>query len=509
MRVRTLSRVIVALTNAALAAMCVNTALAQRLLDASPDVATSAASICGSLGALHTIDLADALAASLEHEPHLIMAQQDDAASRSDLLASTADFYPSLQLSLGNERYVPSNGATPVVVVGNSVLGGAQTKSAYGALSLNWNLMSSGRGVAAYRSAKASLRAADSGLDSQLQDTFTGILQAEADLYEAEITTTGQASALTGLKAILARANERYRNGHGTTVAIGQARSAALDAEQSTNRACQTLADKSAALAQAIGIRVPASQLLGVAGPLPFPIHEFVSESDPDVNIEKTPAVQAAKDNVAAARAKLHEAQRAFGPTVSLSVRRDYLGEDPDSFAAANHHIAPSDYRVGLSFAQPLLPFVSEVAQVDKARAQLRRAQASYDQALLEAQTKLRNALNAQHEAQMSYRSAISSLAEAERVLTLTNSLYHAGRTDLDGVEHAQMDAVKAETDLQTLESRRSFAQWVAARALEPEAFPGLLIEQLHLRQQMQRWREESQALPPSDSPSESLGRVE
>jgi outer membrane protein TolC len=495
---RTLLKVMMLLANAALAATCVNTALAQRL-NASLDVAAATASICSAPGALRTVDLADAVGASLEHEPHLLMAQQDDAASRSDLLASTADFYPSLQLSLGNERYVPSNGATPVVVVGNSVLGGAQSKSAYGALSLNWNLMSSGRGVAAYRSAKASLRAADSGLDSQLQDTFTGILQANADLYEAQIATRGQANALGGLKAILARADERYRNGHGTTVAIGQARSAALDAEQSLNRACQALADKSAALAQSIGIRVPANQLLGVTGPLPFPIHESVSETNLDANIEKTPAVQAAKDNVAAARAKLHEAQRAFGPTVSLSVRRDYLGEDPDSFAEANHHIAPSDYRVGLSFAQPLFPFVSEVAQVDKARAQLRRAQAGYDQALLEAQTKIRTALNARREAEMSYRSAISSLAESERVLTLTNSLYHAGRTDLDSVEHAQMDRVKAETDLQTLESKRSFAQWVAVRALEPDTFPVLLIEQLHLREQMQRWREGNQERPPSD----------
>ena len=495
---QTLLRVMLLLVTAVLAAMCVNTALAQQL-NASLDVATSAASICNAADGLRTIALADAVAASLEDEPHLIMAQQDAAVSRSDLLASTADFYPSLQLSFGEEHYVPSNGSSPVVVVGNSVLGGAQTQSAYGALSLNWNLMSSGRGVAAYRSAKASLHAADSGLDSQLQDTLTGILQADADLYEAEIAARGQANAVTALKAILARADERFRNGHGTTVAIGQARSAALDAEQSLNRACQTLADKSAALAQAIGLRVPASQLLGVTGPLPFPIHEFISESNLDVNIETTPAVLAAKDNVAAALAKLHEAQRAFGPTVSLSVRRDYLGQDPDSFALANHHIAPSDYRVGLSFAQPLFPFVSEVAQVDKARAQLRRARASYDQALLEAQTKLRNALNAQQEADASYRSAISSLAESTRVLTLTKSLYHAGRTDLDSVEHAQMDRDKAETDLATLQSKRSFAEWVAARALEPDTFAGFLIEQLHLREQMQRWREGARDLPASD----------
>jgi outer membrane protein TolC len=109
-----------------------------------------------------------------------------------------------------------------------------------------------------------------------------------------------------------------------------------------------------------------------------------------------------AKEKVAQAQAKLRQAQRAFGPSVSLSVRRDYLGQDADSFGRANRSIAPNDYRVGLSFEQPLFPLVSEIYAVGKARAELRKAQAIYEQARLEADTKVRGALSAQREAEAS-----------------------------------------------------------------------------------------------------------
>ena len=72
--------------------------------------------------------------------------------------------------------------------------------------------------------------------------------------------------------------------------------------------------------------------------------------------------------------------------------------------------------------------------------AKVRRAQAGYDQARLEAETKLRGALAARPEAEASLRAARTSLGESQKVLTLTESLYHAGRTDLDNVQHAQMD---------------------------------------------------------------------
>jgi outer membrane protein TolC len=226
--------------------------------------------------------------------------------------------------------------------------------------------------------------------------------------------------------------------------------------------------------------------MLLVETPVPMPTVDPGTRAPLDAAVESTPAVMAAKEKVAQAEAKLHQAQRAFGPSLSLSVRRDYLGQDADSFGAANRHIAPNDYRVGLSFQQPLFPLVSEAAAVSKARAELRKAQASYEQSRLDSGTRFRNALGAQREAQASYTAAKASFAESQRVLTLTESLYRAGRTDLDNVQHAQMDKDKADTDVRTLESRRAFAQWAAARSLRPGEFAQMIFRQLHLEPESQ-----------------------
>jgi outer membrane protein TolC len=456
--------------------------------------------VCTDEATPRAIDLSEAVVSSLSHEPGLIVAREDVMEARSDVTAALAPFMPSIQFALVEERYVPSNGAAPVIVVGNTVLGGAQTKSAYGALSLNWNIMNSGRDIAAYHGAKASLRATSSGLDNQLGETLTGVLQAAADVYEAGVTAQGDANALVSLQAILSRADERFRNGHGTTVAIGQARAAALEAEQSLNRSYRLLAEKSAMLARAIGMRVPVEERLSLDAPLPLPNSSVATHFDLDGSIDSSAPVIEAREKLDAAQAKLRQAQRAFGPTMSLSVRRDYLGQDPVSFANANHHIAPADYRVGLSIEQPLFPFDTEVAQVGKARAQVRRAEAGYEQVWLEAQTKSRSALSARREADASYTASKASLAESERVLSLTESLYRAGRIDLDNVQHAQMDRDKARTEVLALASKRALAAWTATRVLQPRMFPDLLFRELHLRLDARDGRaDDAEAQPPTD----------
>lgn len=434
------------------------------------------------------MDLADAVSQALDRQPQLVTIEQDVLEARADLKAAHSAFLPGVQFLVEDERYVPSNGNSPVIVVGNSVLGGPQVKSAYGSLSLNWNLMSSGRDLAAVHGAKASIRAASEATKGQLADTLMGVLQAYADLYEASVAAENAAGAVNLLRSIQSRAEERYQNGHGTTVAIGQARVAALDAEQSLNRACRTISDKTASLAQAVGVRVSALETLIVDVPLPMPTIGAADQEAIDDVVESDPVVVSAREKITAARAKKQQAERAFGPTVSLSVRRDYLGQDPDSFGYANHHIAPNDYRVDLSFEQPLFPLMSEAAAVDKGRAEVRKAQAAYDEARLEADTKLRAALSSRNEAQASYAAARSSLESSSRVLALTQSLYHAGRSDLDDVQHAQIDLDKAETDVRTLGSRRAVAEWATARALRPARFSDLLLQQLHLQAADEAW---------------------
>lgn len=457
------------------------------------------ADVCSDSGVPQPLQLADAVRQSLSSQPQLIVAQQDVVESRSDVRAAVAPFLPTVTASLLDEKYVPANGGGPVIVVGNNILGGPETRSGYGSLNMSWNVMNSGRDVAGLHSAMAGVHAASYGLDGQLSDTLSGILQAYADLYEAEIEAASQATATETLKEIYARSQERFANGNGTTVAIGQARTSELDAEQSLNKACRTIVEKSAALAEAVGIRIPAQQRLTTGQPLPMPVPviEPGDLNSLDEIVEDTPAVASAKAKVEAATAKFQQAKRSFGPSITFTARKDYLGQAVDSFGAANHHIDPSDYRINLGIQQPLFPVATEVAAVDKARAELRKAQAGYDQARLETETKLRGALAAQQEAEASLRAARISLGESQKVLTLTESLYHAGRTDLDNVQHAQMDRDKAEAQTRSLASKRASAEWAIAKVLQPTRFADSLFGQLHLLVEAQHWRNPDEDDPP------------
>jgi outer membrane protein len=439
------------------------------------------ASSCGETAPIKHLALANGVAQALDLQPQLIIAEAEEGVSRSDLSSTRAAFLPQIDLSSIEERYVPSNSAQPVVVVNNTVLGGAQTKTAYGSLSLQWNLWNNGQDVAAYHGAQAGIRAAAYGVDEQIDKTLLGVLQAYADLYTAEVTARNDGLAAARLESIQARSEKRYARGYGTEVAVGQARVAALNAQQTLNDSCRDLADKSAALAEAVGLELSPWHELSVVGPLPAPLLDILGRGEAEGLIDSNPAVAEAREEVSAAENKLHQAFGEFGPSVSLSVRRDYLGQNPDSFGRANSHIAPADYLIALEFEQPLFPLGSQSADVDKAYGELRKAHASYRQARLEVQTKLASALSSRREAERSYLAAESSLTDAEQVWALTEAQYSAGRKDLDDVDHAQMDRDAAEAELEKLESARAFAQWQAARALFPRQFPVALMQQLHL----------------------------
>src|ERR1700722_3209189 len=111
--------------------------------------------VCEVAGIAQPLELADACQQSLSTQPQFIVAQQEVIESLSDVRAAVAPFLPSVSASLLDEKYVPANGGGPVIVVGNNILGGPETRSGYGSLNLNWNIMNSGRDVAGLHRARA------------------------------------------------------------------------------------------------------------------------------------------------------------------------------------------------------------------------------------------------------------------------------------------------------------------------------------------------------------------
>jgi outer membrane protein TolC len=108
---------------------------------------------------------------------------------------------------------------------------------------------------------------------------------------------------------------------------------------------------------------------------------------------------------------------------------------------------------------------MAERSAVDKAKAEVRRAEALTAEAKNEADSKLRMAASASQEATSSYRAARASMEEAEKVLTLTESLYKAGRTNLDEFEHAEIDLQKSLAEVETLASQKARVAWDVERA--------------------------------------------
>jgi outer membrane protein TolC len=458
-----------------------------------PVVATSgdlAASplICAADQATTALPLAEAVVKSLSDEPKLIIAKENWTESRADLSASTAAFLPAGQLLVDAERYAPSTNI-PVQVVGSNVIGGPRSDSVYGALNVSWNLFSSGKDLAGRHGAKAAVRSTSAGLDSQLNDTLSDILQAYADLHDAQLTVEYQSRTVAALKVIAMQADERFRGGQGTTVARGQARAEALNAERTFYRDCRDVYDKAEAMAESFGHQLLPGHLIKVLEPLPASDKSALAESDLDALIELDPAVVAAKEQITVSEEKRKQTQAAFGPTLSLSARRDYLGESPDGVGEAGRHIGPNSYRVDVSLQQPIFPFLAEHGAVTKASAEVRKAQATYLRARLDAEKRLQGALNVAREALASYSAAKSSLSESREVLSLTRSQYQAGRAKLDDVQHAEMDVDRAQTDVDNLGSRNLLAGWQLQRALQPQEFVHTLFAILGIPMAADQWR--------------------
>lgn len=72
-------------------------------------------------------------------------------------------------------------------------------------------------------------------------------------------------------------------------------------------------------------------------------------------------------------------------------------------------------------------------------------------------------------------------MVAAQQVYLLTQSLYKAGRTDLDNLEHAQLDLDKIQADLLTLSSQRTVANWDVVRAFQSARFAHQLLHQLNI----------------------------
>jgi len=430
-----------------------------------------AVSSCLGGGVAEPIAVAQALDLVRRQNPRVIGAEQELVKAQAAESGATAAFLPQVTGSLQGEAFHTENpGAT--TSIGSTVVGGvADRYTNYPTVGANWNLYNGGKDLAAYRAAQAGSRASQADLAGQFNDSFSAVLTAYNDLRKAQLALAQQARALARRTMIVERAAQRVEHGAGTGIALDQARIARAQTERERLKACRAVLDKSAALSQAIGVRVTTGHVLAAAGPLPPPPEVPRNDVQIDAAIEADPSVVAAHERVREAKQKVDEARAGIYPTLAFVARYDWLGQNPEDYTHAWRDTSRNSYRYGFVLQQNLFPYAAVQTAIASAEADLTKTQAAYDEAYVAVQTKLRTALNAVSESQGSAESARQSTREAQHVEMLSQALYARGHADLDTVDKAHIDAdqeaeVAAEADSDTL-----LNGWLSERALHPEGF--------------------------------------
>ena len=454
------------------------TSHAQQLLGKTSESTTSSRPSCLQTVALDPLDLNEALAQAYQHNPSIVAAQGDVEKAKANETIATAAFYPTVNASIAAERYVNEARNNPVTTVGSTVIGGQSGMySNYPSVSTNWNLYNGGRDLAAYRAAQATTRASSSDLDNKFNDTFTSVLAAYNDLMKAQVLFVEQSDAVKVHDAMVLRSRERFQRNNGTLIALNQARIARAQTERESFKTCRDILDKSAALAKAIGVRLPAGHVLTLTEPLPTVPDDAFNELTIETLIQSDPAVNAAKERKEAAMHKIEQAQGAFYPTLAFTARYDWLGQKQEGFGAAWQNTSDNSYRYGLILQQSLFPFAAYKGGVQSAHADLIKADAEYRDTMVSVETHLRTALNAKTEAEDAELSAQHSAEEARQALLLSKALFAGGQADLDTVARAQLDAGQEEEAADEAKAERVLNDWLVYRALHPTEFATMLLK--------------------------------
>jgi len=432
---------------------------------------------CRSRTTFKPLSLAEAVVVAMSEHPQVLIAQLELKKANTQVLSAVTPFLPSASVSMQRERFVTQNPAAQSTSVGSTVVGGQRSQySSYASLNANWNLFNGGKDLAGYRSAKAGVQASAYDLVRQTNEMLSTVLIAYNDLFKAQTALLHQAETTKLLRGVLQRTEKRYEEGVDNQIALSQEKATFAKNEQGLFQVCQALYDKSAVLARSLGVRLPAGDVFRLDGPLPDVEQMNLGDDELELIVQGDPGVKAAKERVAMAQHKLDQTRASFYPTVAMTGRYDWLGQDSNSVDAAVSSTSPNSYRFGVVLQQPLGPFTSEYAAVETAHADVLKADALYRQALIDAETKLRTVLNAKTQTELSAKSGQLLTAQTRLTFQQTSQLFKDGYADLDAVSHAQINLSKEQEASDELLSDAKLAAWNAYLVLRPDEFAAVLL---------------------------------
>ena len=412
--------VVLAAASPALAQSFADTARAQSAVD----TALAAASVLGAMEA-RPITLDDAVEMAKRNNPRAVAARGEERTSAARVRSSYASFLPSLSISAGAVRQIPSSAETRIED-GQVVLLPAAPWSYSTGVGASVELFDGGRRLFDISEARAGVRLAEAGLIAQ---EFDVALEAKVEYFNVLAARESEIAALAQLEQArqqFASATVRIRAGSGTKSDSLRSEIVVRDATVALLTAQNDLELSNASLTRVVG----APHLVTAAEPDPL---ESVTLELGDEELRllaiEGPAVLQAAARLDAARAARRSSRTSYLPSVGASWSYGGSGIDPEFGLGDDEWSYRGSWRLSMSY--PLFDRLNREEQVVRADVAADNAEADYRDAQLAARQSLVQFLGAFRTAEQRVAAQAASVEAAEEDLRVQRERYGLGATTL------------------------------------------------------------------------------
>lgn len=382
-----------------------------------------------------TVTIEEAVARALEASPQIVQAETGVGTSEFATRQAYASFLPGLSLSTGaslssSERFDPTTGLQ---------LSG-QSDSYNAGLSASMDLFSGGRNLAAVRSARATVLAAEATLVTrrfavalEAKRAFFAVLRAEEliALNQERIAQAGEQ---------LAAAERRLQAGRATRSDVLRARLQVSNARQGLLNAETQRRTAMYALGRAVGTEGPVT----AAPPEslePEPL-ALSLEAMRALVLSEAPSVISTEASLGVAEAGLSQARAQYFPSVGLSGGYNWsnreFGLDDGS----------TSWSTRLNLSYPIFNGLQREAGVDRAHAQVTVAEAQAAEARRTVLAELERLVAELELAALELEILQESVAVAEEDYRVQRERYQLGAATILELVSSQIALLQAENDL-------------------------------------------------------------
>jgi outer membrane protein len=403
------------------------------------------------------LTLDEAVALAQRNAPQVIQAQGQSRTSAAARRSAYAAFVPSVSLSAGATRQIPS-GARTRIENGQVITVPSEPWSSSIGLGANVALFEGGRRFFDIRQARAREKSAEANEVAQVYDAA---LTAKAAFFDVLAARESQAAAAAQLE----QAELQRRTSVARVRAKVATRSDSLRSEIQVRNARLAVSDARTGLAAA---EASLTRVVGSAEPVTAAPDDSLAAAPVTLDegalrslAENGPAVQRAIAELDVARAAQRATWTDYLPSVTASYSRSGSGTGDSPALMDDDFAYAGSFRLSLSL--PLFNQLQREQQIVQTQVQQRNAEAALRDARLAAHESLARSLGALRSAAERVEAQAATLATAEEDLRVQQQRYAVGGSTLLDVLTSQTQLDQARRDL----IRARYDQRVAKAELE------------------------------------------